>query len=59
MALALAIVSFLVPNTLLVEAASKGIAPIIGDVRFSLALALPYAFRYVPRMVEYLNQADG
>jgi hypothetical protein len=63
MALALAIVSFsctrTIVGTLLVEAASK-IAHHHWDVRFSLALATLYAFRYVPRMVEfYLNQADG
>lgn len=47
MALALAIVSFSctgpIVGTLLVEAASKGgIAPIIGMLGFSLALALPF-----------------
>jgi thiol:disulfide interchange protein len=49
MALALAIVSFSctgpIVGTLLVEAASKGgIAPIIGMLGFSLALALPFMF---------------
>lgn len=49
MALALAIVSFSctgpIVGTLLVEAASKGgIAPIIGMLGFSLAIALPFAF---------------
>ena len=49
MALALAIVSFSctgpIVGTLLVEAASKGgIAPIVGMLGFSLAIALPFAF---------------
>tara|TARA_B100000749_G_C18440952_1_gene472146 strand:- start:335 stop:2311 length:1977 start_codon:yes stop_codon:yes gene_type:complete len=49
MALALAIVSFSctgpIVGTLLVEAASKGgIAPIVGMLGFSLALALPFMF---------------
>jgi thiol:disulfide interchange protein DsbD len=49
MALALAIVSFSctgpIVGTLLVQAASKGgIAPIVGMLGFSLAIALPFAF---------------
>ncbi|MEY2867722.1 MAG: hypothetical protein RIR01_122 [Bacteroidota bacterium] len=49
MALALAIVSFSctgpIVGTLLVEAASKGgLAPIIGMLGFSIAIALPFAF---------------
>ncbi|OIQ38402.1 MAG: thiol:disulfide interchange protein [Bacteroidetes bacterium MedPE-SWsnd-G1] len=49
MALALAIVSFSctgpIVGTLLVEAASKGgMAPIVGMLGFSLAIALPFAF---------------
>lgn len=74
MALALAIVSFSctgpIVGTLLVEAASKGgIAPIVGMLGFSLALALPFMlFAMFPlvkfnasfrRMVEYHKSIFG
>ena len=65
MALALAIVSFSctgpIVGTLLVEAASKGgIAPIIGMLGFSLALALPFAlFAAFPGWLNTLPRSGG
>ena len=65
MALALAIVSFSctgpIVGTLLVEAASKGgIAPIIGMLGFSLALALPFAlFAAFPGWLNSLPKSGG
>jgi len=65
MALALAIVSFSctgpIVGTLLVEAASKGgIAPIIGMLGFSLAIALPFAlFAMFPGWMNSLPKSGG
>ncbi|CEN53831.1 protein-disulfide reductase DsbD family protein [Capnocytophaga canis] len=65
MALALAIVSFSctgpIVGTLLVEAASKGgIAPIIGMLGFSLAIALPFAiFAAFPGWLNSLPKSGG
>jgi thiol:disulfide interchange protein DsbD len=65
MALALAIVSFSctgpIVGTLLVEAASKGgIAPIIGMLGFSLALALPFMlFAMFPSWLQSLPKSGG
>ncbi|AOW21564.1 protein-disulfide reductase DsbD family protein [Urechidicola croceus] len=65
MALALAIVSFSctgpIVGTLLVEAASKGgIAPIIGMLGFSSALALPFAlFAAFPGWLNSLPKSGG
>lgn len=65
MALALAIVSFSctgpIVGTLLVEAASKGgIAPIVGMVGFSLALALPFMlFAMFPGWMNSLPKSGG
>ena len=65
MALALAIVSFSctgpIVGTLLVEAASKGgIAPIIGMLGFSLAIALPFAlFAAFPGWLNTLPRSGG
>lgn len=65
MALALAIVSFSctgpIVGTLLVEAASKGgIAPIVGMLGFSLAIALPFAlFAAFPGWLNSLPQSGG
>ena len=65
MALALAIVSFSctgpIVGTLLVEAASKGgIAPIIGMLGFSLAIALPFAlFAAFPGWMNSLPKSGG
>ncbi|MBL7473210.1 protein-disulfide reductase DsbD family protein [Robertkochia sediminum] len=65
MALALAIVSFSctgpIVGTLLVEAASKGgIAPIVGMLGFSLALALPFAlFAAFPGWLNSLPKSGG
>lgn len=65
MALALAIVSFSctgpIVGTLLVEAASKGgIAPIIGMLGFSLAIALPFGlFAAFPGWLNSLPKSGG
>ncbi|UGU15476.1 thioredoxin family protein [Sinomicrobium kalidii] len=65
MALALAIVSFSctgpIVGTLLVEAASKGgIAPIVGMLGFSLAIALPFAlFAAFPGWLNSLPRSGG
>lgn len=65
MALALAIVSFSctgpIVGTLLVEAASKGgIAPIVGMLGFSLAIALPFAlFALFPSWLTSLPRSGG
>ena len=65
MALALAIVSFSctgpIVGTLLVEAASKGgIAPIVGMLGFSLAIALPFAlFAAFPGWLNSLPKSGG
>ncbi|MET2984577.1 protein-disulfide reductase DsbD family protein [Aureibaculum conchae] len=65
MALALAIVSFSctgpIVGTLLVEAASKGgIAPVIGMLGFSLAIALPFAlFAAFPGWLNSLPKSGG
>ncbi len=65
MALALAIVSFSctgpIVGTLLVEAASKGgVAPIIGMLGFSLALALPFMlFAMFPGWLHSLPKSGG
>ncbi|MFV0566838.1 MAG: protein-disulfide reductase DsbD family protein [Flavobacteriaceae bacterium] len=65
MALALAVVSFSctgpIVGTLLVEAASKGgIAPIIGMLGFSLAIALPFAlFAAFPGWLNSLPKSGG
>ncbi len=65
MALALAIVSFSctgpIVGTLLVEASSKGgIAPIIGMLGFSLAIALPFAlFAAFPGWLNSLPKSGG
>jgi thiol:disulfide interchange protein DsbD len=65
MALALAIVSFSctgpIVGTLLVEAASKGgLAPIIGMLGFSLAIALPFAlFASFPGWLNSLPKSGG
>lgn len=65
MALALAIVSFSctgpIVGTLLVEAASKGgLAPIIGMLGFSLAIALPFAlFAAFPGWLNSLPKSGG
>lgn len=65
MALALAVVSFSctgpIVGTLLVEAASKGgIAPIIGMLGFSLAIALPFAlFAAFPGWLNSLPRSGG
>lgn len=65
MALALAIVSFSctgpIVGTLLVEAASKGgLAPIIGMLGFSLALALPFMlFAMFPGWLNSLPKSGG
>lgn len=65
MALALAIVSFSctgpIVGTLLVEAASKGgLAPIIGMLGFSLALALPFMlFAMFPGWLHSLPKSGG
>lgn len=65
MALALAIVSFSctgpIVGTLLVEAASKGgIAPIVGMLGFSLALALPFGlFAAFPGWLNSLPRSGG
>ena len=65
MALALAIVSFSctgpIIGTLLVEAASKGgLAPIVGRVGFSLALALPFMlFAMFPGWMNSLPKSGG
>lgn len=65
MALALAIVSFSctgpIVGTLLVEAASKGgIAPIVGMLGFSLALALPFMlFAMFPGWLHSLPKSGG
>jgi thiol:disulfide interchange protein len=65
MALALAIVSFSctgpIVGTLLVEAASKGgIAPIVGMLGFSLALALPFMlFAMFPGWLNSLPKSGG
>ena len=65
MALALAIVSFSctgpIVGTLLVESASKGgIAPIVGMLGFSLAIALPFAlFAMFPGWMNSLPKSGG
>ncbi|MEM0575612.1 protein-disulfide reductase DsbD family protein [Flavobacterium polysaccharolyticum] len=65
MALALAIVSFSctgpIVGTLLVEAASKGgIAPVVGMLGFSLALALPFMlFAMFPGWLNSLPKSGG
>lgn len=65
MALALAIVSFSctgpIVGTLLVEAASKGgLAPVIGMLGFSLAIALPFAlFAAFPGWLNSLPKSGG
>ncbi len=65
MALALAIVSFSctgpIVGTLLVEAASKGgVAPIVGMLGFSLAIALPFAlFAAFPGWLNSLPKSGG
>lgn len=65
MAMALAIVSFSctgpIVGTLLVEAASKGgIAPLIGMLGFSLALALPFMlFAMFPGWLQSLPRSGG
>ena len=65
MALALAIVSFSctgpIVGTLLVEAASKGgIAPIVGMLGFSLAIAIPFAlFAAFPGWLNSLPKSGG
>ena len=65
MALALAIVSFSctgpIVGTLLVEAASKGgLAPIVGMIGFSLALALPFMlFAMFPGWMNSLPKSGG
>ncbi|WGK64102.1 protein-disulfide reductase DsbD family protein [Croceiramulus getboli] len=65
MALALAIVSFSctgpIVGTLLVEAASKGgIAPVIGMLGFSLAIAIPFAlFAMFPSALKKLPRSGG
>ena len=65
MALALAIVSFSctgpIVGTLLVEAASKGgIAPIVGMLGFSMAIALPFAlFAAFPGWLNSLPKSGG
>ncbi len=65
MALALAIVSFSctgpIVGTLLVEAASKGgIAPVIGMLGFSMAIALPFAlFAAFPGWMNSLPKSGG
>jgi thiol:disulfide interchange protein DsbD len=65
MALALAIVSFSctgpIVGTLLVEAASKGgLAPVIGMLGFSLAIALPFAlFAMFPGWMNSLPKSGG
>jgi cytochrome c biogenesis protein CcdA len=65
MALALAVVSFSctgpIVGTLLVEAASKGgLAPIIGMLGFSLAIALPFAlFAMFPGWLNSLPKSGG
>mgnify|MGYP003646837796 CR=1 FL=1 len=65
MALALAIVSFSctgpIVGTLLVESASKGgIAPIIGMLGFSLAIAIPFAlFALFPGWMNSLPKSGG
>jgi len=65
MALALAIVSFSctgpIVGTILVEAASKGgIAPVIGMLGFSLAIALPFAiFALFPGWLNSLPKSGG
>ena len=65
MALALAIVSFSctgpIVGTLLVESASKGgIAPIVGMLGFSLAIALPFAlFAAFPGWLNSLPRSGG
>ncbi|MEZ4792762.1 MAG: cytochrome c biogenesis protein CcdA [Gelidibacter sp.] len=65
MALALAIVSFsctgLIVGGLLVEAASKGgIAPVVGMLGFSLAIALPFAlFAMFPGWLNSLPKSGG
>lgn len=65
MALALAIVSFSctgpIVGTLLVEAASKGgIAPIVGMLGFSLAIAIPFAlFALFPGWMNSLPKSGG
>ena len=65
MALALAIVSFSctgpIVGTLLVEAASKGgVAPIIGMLGFSLAIAIPFAlFAAFPGWMNSLPKSGG
>ncbi|MEO1486382.1 MAG: cytochrome c biogenesis protein CcdA [Bacteroidota bacterium] len=65
MALALAIVSFSctgpIVGTILVEAASKGgLAPIIGMLGFSLAIALPFAlFAAFPGWLNSLPKSGG
>ena len=66
MALALAIVSFSctgpIVGTLLIEAASSGkiIAPIVGMLGFSLAIALPFMFfAMVPGWMNSLPKSGG
>jgi thiol:disulfide interchange protein DsbD len=65
MALALAVVSFSctgpIVGTLLVEAASKGgIAPVVGMLGFSLAIALPFAlFAAFPGWMNTLPKSGG
>ena len=65
MALALAIVSFSctgpIVGTILVEAASKGgLAPIVGMLGFSLAIALPFAlFALFPGWLNSLPKSGG
>lgn len=65
MALALAVVSFSctgpIVGTLLVEAASKGgLAPVIGMLGFSLAIALPFAlFAAFPGWLNSLPKSGG
>ena len=65
MALALAIVSFSctgpIVGTLLVEAASKGgIAPVVGMLGFSLAIALPFLlFAMLPGWLNSLPKSGG
>ncbi len=65
MALALAVVSFSctgpIVGTLLVEAASKGgIAPVVGMLGFSLAIALPFAlFAAFPGWLNSLPKSGG
>ncbi|PZD76924.1 protein-disulfide reductase DsbD [Mesonia sp. K7] len=65
MALALAIVSFSctgpIVGTLLVEAASKGgIAPIVGMLGFSMAIAIPFAlFAMFPGWMNSLPKSGG